>query len=143
MSLPLRFKAVRKSDGLESFVNYDMREAMLGSNHCAGSIDIDGFFSFDLNSTPDLDDVEICQSTGLTDSRGVEVFEGDVLLDEHGWMFFVVWEKGLAKFRVRDFVADGYVYAANTINNMRVIGNRWMPAEELKARAEAVSATVY
>jgi len=140
---PKRFKAVRKSDGQESFSNFDLMDAIIWSNHCAGSIDVDGFFSFDLNSTPDLDDVAICQSTGLTDSRGWEVYEGACL-----WWpsmrpgVWVIVEHLNGEYRGR--LNDSGVWIQFTLKEMLekgmvAIGNRWMPQEELEARAEKLT----
>lgn len=95
---------------------------------------------------------EVCQSTGLTDSRGVEVFEGDVLACKCHADIAVVWVQGSEP---EDPVAAwGWKYAHPDFDHVEyhntfqrsgiclgrsVIGNKWMPAAELRARAEAVS----
>lgn len=146
---PLRFKAVRKSDGLEAFSNFDLLESIMGSNHCAGSIDIDGFFSFDLNSTPDLEDVSICQSTGLTDANGKEVFFNDVLFfkDKSFWVIqfslndqYSVIRRLNEKYEICEYTAER-PFDLRTIKGLKpkFIGNRWEPIETLKERAEALA----
>lgn len=100
---------------------------------------------------------EVCQSTGLTDSRGVEVFEGDIILvyfpkTDEGYFYSVFFDRGgfkLEGFYFPDQEKPGgqrhwlgvevLLDAIEGGATLCFVGNRWMPAAELKARAEAVS----
>lgn len=105
----------------------------------------ENFYKISLNP---LSNQAICQSTGLTDSRGQEVYEGDVLfmIVDDDLMLFCVERSGSntcielcpmdGDYRFIEPI-DNYV-EDNSIDHV-VIGNRWMPQAELQARAEAVS----
>lgn len=136
MSLPLRFKAVCTEMGKE----YHLPDLYLaftptqpkGSGMCFGLFheEIDGFL---FKKMP-----EICQSTGLHDIRGQEVFFGDVLIN-------VGHDTGLWEMCFHDLSAAFYLHNSEAdendtsfkVRDMIIIGNRWMPADELKRRAEA------
>lgn len=140
---PLRFKAVCTETGRE----YHLPDLYLSYTPSIGGKgglcwglfheEIDGF---KFEAMP-----EVCQSTGLTDSRGVEVFEGDVLCDLDGSLFAVIWSEKKAAWAI-EYLSEDWEKScqpllsdALTINQEQVIGNKWQPAAELKARAEAVS----
>lgn len=91
------------------------------------------------------------QSTGMTDAKGQEVYEGDVLYDVDGSE--IEDEDIIGNMRIIEFDGigfdffcyfdssrdDGYKDFHRYLSHHVVIGNRWMPAAELQARAEAVS----
>jgi len=96
-----------------------------------------------------------CQSTGLTDDAGVEIFYGDILCDR-GDDVQSLWEvvshraqpygflfpDTTSKFELYGMLKErksNPLYMLHGDMTFYVIGNRWQPAEELKARAEAVS----
>lgn len=82
-------------------------------------------------------DHAICQSTGLTDSRGQEVYEGDVLTTPSGSVVFSI------EFFRDQFLGQNLdnkiLSELSDIELLTVVGNKWMPQAELQARAEAVS----
>ena len=153
---PPRFKAVCTETGRE-FRPFGLYVQRL-PNH--DGIDfIEGRYSIVSIGACNFDSpsIEICQSTGLTDSRGVEVFEGDIILvyfpkTDEGYFYSVFFDRGgfkLEGFYFPDQEKPGgqrhwlgvevLLDAIEGGATLCFVGNRWQPAAELKARAEAVS----
>ncbi len=85
------------------------------------------------------DDVAICQSTGLHDSKGNEIYFSDVLFypllfDDY---YFVDYGQGVAIATN----GTGEVLLQDVNENSFVIGNQWMPREQLDAKAKEVGQT--
>lgn len=142
--IPLRFKAVCTETGREfgesnlgySGVELDKWGYAVGQTW---SIEFE-----DENEDPretDVRKIQICQSTGLTDANGQEVFFGDVLQDLDGGLAVVAWDQKAAKFGLQYLTPDWLAcdYASMYLEDRKVIGNRWMPSDELKARTEALA----
>lgn len=133
---PKRFKAVCTETGNVLPIPAFLPEEIHGSP--------DGVFEYILPTN-----VEYCQSTGLHDSRGAEVFEGDVIaVNDSGKieLFYVAYiiDKDKSSSACYSLIPlgqeyDGWSYALYIVCSCPIIGNRWQPAKELKARAEAVS----
>jgi hypothetical protein len=140
--MQLKFKAIRKSDGLESFNRFDLMDSIMKSNHCAGSIDIDGFFSFDTNRTPK--DFSVCIFTGLHDSKGQEIYESDVLrlteISGKQTLYVVIsadgcfWaqQKGWTSKQLLFYLIGKTAQTNDGKGNIKkdiweVVGNRWQP----------------
>jgi hypothetical protein len=81
--------------------------------------------------------VDIEQFTGLLDSNGVEIYEGDIILSEHDGSVVVEWSERAAKFGVH--VLRHHTYSIEKKPKLRaiprdgiVIGNVHQNSELLK-----------
>lgn len=134
---PLTFKAVNTETGEE----YALGE--LQFNHVfynQTDYQGDGFvhthtdqFEFKGN----IEKLTILQSTGLHDSNGVEIFAGDCLKQLGEDVFLtVVWCPVDCEFRMETKTCRiKYINSSSSRESFTVIGNRWMPLEELERRA--------
>jgi hypothetical protein len=151
---PLRFKAVCTETGREFGVDDLTVSGMMNFiDHPLGL-----YWSVLIaNTHTHTNEPKLCQSTGLHDSQGKEVFEGDIILvyfpkTDEGYFYSVFFDRGgfkLEGFYFPDQEKPGgqrhwlgvevLLDAIEGGATLCFVGNRWMPAEELKARAEAVS----
>lgn len=68
-------------------------------------------------------DIELMQYTGLKDKNGKDIYEGDILEEETGYYFEVVWDEKYSKFKLQ-WKTKAYQYPEwNRGINMRIIGN--------------------
>ena len=87
-----------------------------------------------------FDEVELMQYTGLKDKNGREVYEGDLIKNEHGRICEVVWHEymGCWDAKVRKFGAEskgGHLGFQNNewSRHVIIIGNIYENPELLKA----------
>lgn len=130
---PLRFKAVNTDTGeVRAPFDLSVKHDPLSNDYGIALRRLsDPVFDFN---------VEICQSTGLHDARGVEIFFGDVLLsDVHGFNT-VVWDPVDCECRLQnDAGAISYINSDTSKEcNTRVIGNRHESREVLEQREKEV-----
>ena len=84
------------------------------------------------------DGVYIMQFTGLKDSKGKEIYEGDILsVIPSGvfteWFVVVAWDEVTAQFRsVHDEKGNGKLYDLGYFDLVEVIGNVWENPELFK-----------
>ena len=73
-------------------------------------------------------DSELMLGLGIRDSEGTKVFEGDILADDRGGLYEVVFKEGSHEFRLVDCnktSTNNQRIWKKWIENSRVTGNRW------------------
>lgn len=135
---PLRFKAVNTETGevidigsLDMLPMYKL-ESLTSVHVCTDQFDIiDGR----------IKDYVIVQSTGLTDSRGVEIFGGDVLSFSEGIFGEIFFNSINSAYSIEGLNMrwTGNIVGSELAAELTVIGNRWQSREELEKRAEKVT----
>ena len=136
---PKRFKAVCTETGRE-FGADDLvcggyvRDDLYKPIGLYWSVEFEGLHQ----NTKIAEEVKLCQSTGLTDAKGQEVFFDDVLCLD-GQIFTVDFDPHMFCAKIRALPPAFWILPMLDCGRLTVIGNRWQPAAELKARAEAVS----
>lgn len=81
----------------------------------------------------------IQQFTGLKDSRGREIYEGDILKDANGMLFEVFWLDTHASFEIaeKQELPDGYPvpkFSHPWVSELNVVGNIYENPELLKTK---------
>ncbi len=137
--IPKRFKAVCTETGGE-FGADDLVCAGYQRDQYLGRIGL--YWSVEFSGTPiDQDEpkIEICQSTGLHDANGKEVYFGDVLTTPSGSILFSI---EFFRDQILGQNLDNKVLSElSDIELLTVVGNKWQPSAELKARAESLAAS--
>lgn len=142
---PKRFKAVCTETGIE-FGADDL--SFCGNLDCNYELDKWAFSVWFENAMP-TKSAELCQSIGLTDVMKKEIFFDDVLFfrDKSFWVVqfslndqYSVIRRLNERFEVCEYTKER-PFDLRSIKGLKpiIVGNRWMTAAELQARAEAVS----
>lgn len=127
--IPLRFKAVCTETGREFGVNDLLCNGPM-KDKCDFVIEpIIGLeYSIEFEGVHESKNIELCQSTGLHDANGQEVFFGDaVILNctccKNTEVHFVDFQYGEIVFSP----IDGSRSRNGHLNKLTIIGNRWQP----------------
>ncbi|MFS1030200.1 YopX family protein [Enterococcus casseliflavus] len=116
-----KFRCWDERVGLTEVVSIDFFRKKIKINHWEYG---------DSNFFP-LDEVVLMQSTGLKDKNGVEIFEGDILVNQYGNVGYVAYLQQEAGFVVVKKKSDYRLGHRNTgesydvTTNHEVIGNFW------------------
>lgn len=116
-----RFRCWDERLGLTEVVSIDFFRKKIKINHWEYG---------DSNFFP-LDEVALMQSTGLKDKNGVDIFEGDILVNQYGNVGYVAYLQQEAGFVVVKKKSDYRLGHRNTgesydvTTNHEVIGNFW------------------
>lgn len=153
---PPRFKAVCTETGREFGID-DLLCNGLMKDKC--DLVIEPYagleYAIEFEGAHEAKNIELCQSTGLTDDAGKEIFYGDILCDmgddvqslwevvshraqPYGFLF----PDTTSKFELYGMLRErksNPLYMLHGDMTFYVCGNRWQSAEERNARAEAVS----
>lgn len=88
---------------------------------------------FERTSRYDFDDIVLMQSTGFTDKNGKEIFEGDILDSEDGFLAGVVeLRRDLGMFVSTLIKYNNFERLCNVLDSTQIIGNVWENPELLE-----------
>lgn len=81
-------------------------------------------------------DLVLMQSTGLKDKNGKEIFEGDILDSEDGYLAGVVeLRQDLGMFVSTLIKYNNFERLCNVLDSTQIIGNRWENPELLEVNS--------
>ena len=92
---------------------------------------------FERASRYDFNDIVLMQSTGLADKNGKEIFEGDILDSEDGFLAGIVeLRQDLGMFVSTLIKYNNFELLCNVTSSRKIIGNRWENPELLEVNNE-------
>lgn len=92
---------------------------------------------FERASRYDFNDIVLMQSTGLADKNGKEIFEGDILDSEDGFLAGIVeLRQDLGMFVSTLIKYNNFERLCNVTSSRKIIGNRWENPELLEVNNE-------
>lgn len=100
-------------------------------------IDRHGYGHWKSNSIPNASD-KLMQFTGLLDKNGKEIYEGDIVRNNHNANFYVFWQEDECRWRLLGSYGDeitgnsGIMFNARNLEGSEVIGNIYENPELLK-----------
>lgn len=91
---------------------------------------------FERTSRYDFDDIVLMQSTGMTDKNGREIFEGDILDSEDGFLAGVVeLRQNLGIFVSKLIKYNNFEHLCNVLDSKQIIGNVWENPKLLEVKS--------
>jgi len=137
---PLKFKAVNTETGEEYGINCvsysGLHTFTVENRHHEYSI----WFEEYMNPEKTV----LCQSTGLHDSKGQEIYFGNVV----AWpyqnnplptpIYSVDWCLDMASIKLNCLIDDRWTYLEDVMGYVTMVGNRYQSREQLEAKAKEV-----
>lgn len=81
--------------------------------------------------------IVVTQYTGLKDSKGTEIYEGDILeRQECGTLYQIIWDNNMSRYRMKCLTDNVFLYREPFGHTWEVIGNIYENPELIKEKED-------